>query len=216
VSTQTVSAFAVDGHVVVRSLVDPATCASLAEHLVKLARVGLFRKGDSQVADSPAMYAEPAVESLLERLGPTIAGVTGLSLFPTYSYIRLYACGASLARHQDRAACEISVTLNLANVPPAPWPIWIEGFRGTEPVSLEPGDALVYRGIDCTHWREGFTGELAAQAFLHYVDRDGPHHDMKFDGRPGLIAEARRADRDPTWLSPWYATSGDADRDRPN
>jgi len=29
--------------------------------------------------------------------------------------------------------------------------------------------------------------EALVQVFLHYVDRDGPHADQKFDGRPSLI-----------------------------
>jgi hypothetical protein len=54
-----------------------------------------------------------------------------------------------------------------------------------------PGDALLYRGIDLFHWRDAYPGEALVQVFLHYVDRDGPHADRKFDGRPTLMRPAQ-------------------------
>jgi hypothetical protein len=45
---------------------------------------------------------------------------------------------------------------------------------------------VLYRGIDCPHRRGAFDGESAAQLFLHYVDRNGPHAEWKFDKRAGL------------------------------
>ncbi len=180
--------FARDGYLVVRALVGAPVLTTVTEHLIKIAEVGIFRDGDEQVPESPAKYAEPVVEEMLDALRPTVEGATGLSLFPTYSYVRLYKRGALLARHQDREACEISVTLNLATVPAEPWPIWIEGIRKTEAVRLVPGDALIYRGIDCAHWREPFAGEFAAQVFLHYVDQRGPRNEWKFDKRQALNA----------------------------
>ena len=58
--------------------------------------------------------------------------------------------------------------------------------------SLSPGDALLYRGIDCFHWREPYLGSRLVQVFLHYVDRDGPHAGQKFDGRKTLMRPKER------------------------
>jgi hypothetical protein len=52
---------------------------------------------------------------------------------------------------------------------------------------LQPGDALLYRGHDCFHWRDAYAGQQLAQVFLHYVDRNGPHAAEKFDGRESLM-----------------------------
>ena len=54
---------------------------------------------------------------------------------------------------------------------------------------LSPGDGLLYRGIDVFHWREPFQGNRLVQVFLHYVDRNGPHADQKFDGRITLMRD---------------------------
>jgi hypothetical protein len=60
---------------------------------------------------------------------------------------------------------------------------------GKEPVSytLEPGDAVVYKGCEVTHWREkAVDTELNAQFMLHYVDQNGPNAKFKWDSRPSL------------------------------
>ena len=41
---------------------------------------------------------------------------TGLSLYPTYAYARIYK---KAHRHKDRFSCEISTTMNLGDK----WPI---------------------------------------------------------------------------------------------
>ena len=53
-------------------------------------------------------------------------------------------------------------------------------------MELEPGDAVLYRGMVLEHWRDPYEGVRAAQVFLHYVDQDGPHAEWKFDKRPSL------------------------------
>ncbi len=53
-------------------------------------------------------------------------------------------------------------------------------------VDLHPGDAVLFRGIERTHWRDAYDGEAAVQLFLHYVDRDGPYREWKFDKRAHL------------------------------
>ena len=104
-----------------------------------------------------------------------------MKLFPTYSYFRVYKRGDTLAKHMDRPSCEISVSLCLGFEEGKTWPIWIEGPGGKFSVSLQPGDALLYRGTECAHWREAFEGNGHAQVFLHYVNQNGPCAEWKFD-----------------------------------
>lgn len=117
---------------------------------------------------------------------PAAESVTRLKLFPTYSYFRVYKRGDILVKHTDRPACEISVTLCLGYQAEHPWPILFEGQAGISFIELAPGDALFYRGVECTHWREPMVGERAAQAFLHYVDQNGPYAEWKYDKRPAI------------------------------
>jgi hypothetical protein len=147
----------------------------------------LLSSADEQVSNAPAEYGDPAFEGLLEHLRVRIEERSGLRLWPTYSYFRLYSRGSELTRHRDRPACEISMTLNIGQIPPEPWPIYVDAISGPFAALLAPGDGLLYRGIDCFHWREPFQGTRLIQVFLHYVDRDGPHASKKFDGRKSLM-----------------------------
>lgn len=140
-------------------------------------------------ARSPGAWAAPGdffTDGLLMDLLPLAEEVTQLKLFPTYSYFRVYKRGDILVRHTDRQACEISVTLCLGYEAERPWPILLDGPDRISSIELTPGDALFYRGIECTHWREPMEGERAAQAFLHYVDQNGPYAEWKFDKRAGI------------------------------
>jgi hypothetical protein len=139
------------------------------------------------------------MDSLLELSTDTIQQYIGLNLEPNYSYWRLYQQGCDLKRHRDRDSCEISATLclgyDISNIDPDKytnysWPIFVEqneknnGDDGL-PISMDPGDILIYRGCDIDHWRESFLGLNHAQVFLHYNDTNGLYN-IKYDGRPIL------------------------------
>jgi len=177
--------FARDKYVAAPGLLNGPALAFFYDYAVKMSR-GKQDPKSGEVPGLPAAYGDPMMELLLDKMLPRVEAASGLRLYPTYSYLRVYQPGATLERHRDRPSCEVSVTLSLGFQAPAHWPIWIEGPNGTTGVALEPGDALLYRGCDCYHWRERFEGEHAAQVFLHYVDQDGPWAEWKFDKRPGL------------------------------
>ena len=124
---------------------------------------------DEQVPNTYSHYADILMETLLDKVKPTMEKHTGLKLSPTYSYARIYKNGDVLARHKDRYSCEISTTLNLGG---ESWPIYLDptgknGQAGIK-VDLEPGDMLIYSGCELEHWREEFKGKDCGQVFLHY------------------------------------------------
>jgi len=140
-------------------------------------RLGI--NGDIQVQDSFASYADLVMETLLKTLLPLMEKNTGLKLYPTYSYARIYKKGNILEKHKDRPSCEISTTLNLGG---DPWPIYLEP---NIKVDLNPGDMLIYRGCDLEHWRNEFKGKICGQVFLHYNEKNGQFKNQNlFDGRP--------------------------------
>ncbi|HEY2859629.1 MAG TPA: hypothetical protein VGJ21_14515 [Terracidiphilus sp.] len=178
--------FAEKWYVVKQAVIDAGAVRFLYEHALALADIDTIAAGDRQVPGAPVVYADPHMDTLLETLRGEVEMATQFRLWPTYSYLRVYRNGNVLRPHRDREPCEISMTLNLGADADGPWPIWIAGPLGTASVSLNPGDGLIYRGCDCYHWREPFAGRHLAQVFLHYVNRDGPHSEWKFDKRPHL------------------------------
>lgn len=181
----TPNAFAQQGFGVLRAIVVEPLLGSLWRHVLERDTAGTFAT-DPEWPGTPVAYGDVVMEHMLERLMPAIEAATGLALFPTYSYLRLYKRGDALRPHRDRPACEISVSLNVGQEPAIEWPLWLRVEDGPRAVMLTPGDAVVYRGVDVEHWREPYDGVRAAQVFLHYVDRNGPHAEWRFDKRERL------------------------------
>jgi|TARA_R100000482_G_scaffold121676_1_gene68143 hypothetical protein len=143
-------------------------------------------KFDRQVPGAYSCYGDIMMEMLLVNMHALMERNTGLRLQPNYSYARIYKKGHVLERHKDRLSCEVSTTLNLGG---DQWPIYLEpsgreGMQGLR-VDLNPGDMLIYRGMDLEHWREPFQGNECVQVFLHYNDVNNPNA-TPYDGRPHL------------------------------
>lgn len=125
---------------------------------------------------SPAWYNDPLMNSLLNVKLKKVETESNLKLFPTYAYWRYYVFGATLKKHFDRPACEISITACIKKYDN--WPLVIEGNS----FELEEGDALLYAGCDQPHERPGvYKGEGMAQVFLHYVDKNGLNQHHAYD-----------------------------------
>ena len=155
---------------------------------------------DTQIPNTYSNYADIAMETLLLKCQPQMEKVTGLKLYPAYTYARIYKKGDVLKRHKDRFSCEISTTMTLGG---DDWPIYLEpdsskggvkegvGYvsentKGIR-VDLKPGDMLVYSGCELEHWRNKFKGKECVQVFLHYNNRKTPgSKDNMFDKRPHL------------------------------
>jgi hypothetical protein len=189
------AAFERDRYVVLPSLLKHPALSQFYRYACKSADSDRISSGDEQVKDTPGAYGDFMMDGLLTDLQPEIEQASGLELFPTCSYFRVYKHKDMLTKHTDRASCEISVTLCLGFEEGKSWPIWIEGPRGTSSFDLSPGDALLYRGIECPHWREAFEGKRQAQVFLHYVNQNGPHAEWKFDKRTSFSQPASMSRR---------------------
>jgi len=161
---------------------------------------GFYETKDEQVENTYSAYSDIAMETLLLKCQPEMEKVTGLKLYPAYTYARIYKKGDELKRHKDRFSCEISTTMNLGG---DDWPIYLSPNENvgrpngkditTESkakgikVDLKPGDMLVYRGCELEHWREKFKGKECVQVFLHYNNRKTPGSKNNiFDRRPHL------------------------------
>ena len=162
--------------------------------------IGHYEGRDEQIPETYSQYSNIAMETLMLKCQPEMEKVTGLKLYPAYTYARIYKKGDELKRHKDRFSCEISTTMNLAG---DDWPIYLEPDPkkgGIKPgvgyvsdntkgikVDLKQGDMLVYSGCELEHWRNKFKGKECVQVFLHYNNRKTPGaKDNMFDKRPHL------------------------------
>ena len=207
-------AFKKNNYMVIRKAIDPKIAEFVMNYFMmkrQVARTMFDEKfispfttewgvwNDQQAPETYSHYGDLAMETLLLAVLPKMEKETGLSLYPTYAYARIYKNGDILHRHKDRFSCEISTTMNLGG---DNWPIYIEpnpklgkqeknGYVSeyTEGVKVElkPGDMLVYKGNICEHWRDRFDGKDCAQVFLHYNNQKtkGSKENL-FDGRKHL------------------------------
>ena len=162
--------------------------------------LGYYEEPDGQIPNTYSCYSDIAMETLLLKCQPVMEKSTGLELYPSYTYARIYKKGDELKRHKDRFSCEISTTMNLGG---DLWPIYLSpkenvgipddkkgitaasNAKGVK-VDLNPGDMLIYKGMELEHWREAFDGEDCAQVFLHYNKVSKEAELNKFDKRPHL------------------------------
>ena len=198
--------FKKDGYVIIRKAISKELATFVADYFRMQKQVhdtckehryfspfenilGTYETGsDAQVPNTYAHYADIAMETLMLKCQPEMEKITGLKLYPAYTYARMYKKGDELTRHKDRFSCEISTTMNLGG---DHWPIYLEpsgevGKKGIK-IDLKPGDMLVYSGCKLEHWREKFKGKECVQVFLHYNNRKTPGaKENMFDRRPHL------------------------------
>ena len=147
--------------------------------------IGHYEKQNEQIPHTYSQYSNIAMETLMLKCQPEMEKVTGLKLYPAYTYARIYKKGDILKRHKDRFSCEITTTMNLGG---DDWPIYLEpsgevSKKGIK-VDLKQGDMLVYSGCELEHWREKFRGKECIQVFLHYNNKKTPgSKDNMFDKR---------------------------------
>lgn len=178
-----------NGYCLVKSVVSDELKEFITQYALFDELQNLDIGGDWMVPTAHSKFGDPAMETLLLKFQPILEEQTGLELIPTYSYFRVYRNGDELAPHQDRDACEISCTVSFDysySNNDFQWPIFMDG----NPLIMDPGDLVVYRGIDLKHWREKLVhpddSVWHVQGFFHYVNANGPHKDQAYDCRPGV------------------------------
>lgn len=199
-----------DGYAHVQRLVAPDITTAFIDRLQSdLEQGGVSLQ--TYARQSP-LLTKPSVEiygyhykpmiTFLWGLTPIMSELTGRDLLPTYNYFRIYRQGDICRVHSDRASCEHSLSLTLAYSDSKPWNFEVgknpidqaqplaDDFAAdaATTITMEPGDAVLYRGVTHRHGRVSPNpNRWSAHMFLHFVDRDGPYANCAFDpeGRPG-------------------------------
>lgn len=139
---------------------------------------------EAQVAGSIARYNHPKFKDLHYVIKGVLENVIHEKLYPTYYYDRFYFKGQELTRHTDRESCEISISIHISTNAKYKWPLYFEVDGKSHAMTMDPGDAVVYRGMELPHWREPLEGNRDTyyhQIFMHYVRRDGYFVQHAFD-----------------------------------
>jgi len=170
-----------NNYLVIDNLISAEQANVIYKDFKKFCDLALFGNfGDSQAPKSPYVYNyHPFLEILIDKI-PVVKEYSNESVFPTYTYGRIYKHNEELKIHTDREACEISISLHLWG--DKEWPFCIRTSQGeTKEIFLNPGQAVLYLGCAAEHWRPKFYGYNYGQVFLHYVRSNGPNAWAYFD-----------------------------------
>lgn len=196
--------FESDKYVIIKEAIPKSFCEVVVNYAKFQALYDFTPEAEAtaQVSDTHSRYADFLMEAFLLQLQPTIEAAVKKSLFPAYSYYRVYKRGDKLDPHIDRDACEVSATLAFGWKDAKPWSfklsndqLYIDGTpechspssdEKTIVVNLEPGDMLIYSGPKVKHWRDPLESIAYVQAFFHYVYADGKNAAHKYDGRDAI------------------------------
>jgi hypothetical protein len=141
---------------------------------------------EPQVSNSSSRRNFPPHEQFHFSIKSIIENFIGRKLYTTYCYDRFYFSNQELKIHTDKEECEISCSLHIKSNLKKNWDFKLKDLCGEEKsVQLNPGDAIVYKGIQIPHWRDplpsrhGKTNFIKNddtyyhQVFFHYVLQDG-------------------------------------------
>ena len=156
-----------------------------------------YKNPQSSIGKSKGGYCTPWGVALHGFIHNKLKDYIDLDLRETYSYTRRYERGAYLGSHTDRPSCEISATLCLdyQTDDNKPWKIWVRNDKtyanvsaetvknesqdlthrervknNCKSISLEPGDILLYQGLNIPHWRDYLLGEYSYHLFVHFFN----------------------------------------------
>jgi hypothetical protein len=182
--------FARNRYLPVRNII-PASVLDYLKQYFQIQRDNQRFFSDTQCPSSLSLAGDPALDALLAWLGPHVSRLVGLDLTPTFSYARIYAQGEVLARHTDRPACEIGLTVTLKVPKGAPPSVLCLSPPGLPDVRLEmaEGDGCLYAGTEVAHWRDAIACDGYAQVFFFFIDTHGRYFpDYAYDGHERLGA----------------------------
>jgi hypothetical protein len=214
--------FKTHGYQIIKSAISKDLCKLLAEEFRLVRNIALatnkqnseYKHPDSKEQNYP--FADEMVNSSFSWYSPmcfealsnsimkeVVESVIQESVYPTYSYARIYCNGAEMKKHIDRSSSEFSVSCCIEVDPNFPnWYLGVETKDGTViKVEQKPGDIIIYEGHKLPHWRDPYQGHEHINAFMFYVCANGDRSELKYDTRPalGMSPQSRRLSSEEQW-----------------
>jgi hypothetical protein len=156
-----------NGYMLEKDFASKDLCASANEYIL-IDEERNYSVHPEQTIKSHGRNGDWFFEGMLKHFASKTEDLTGLKLAPKFCYFRVYRPGNALMRHIDQDLCEITVSLFLGrNYQGSPWPIFIEDKK----ISMEVGDAAIFRGTELYHYRHEFVapeGSYHSAVFFGY------------------------------------------------
>jgi hypothetical protein len=176
----TAEAFENNNYVVQRDLLDPDLVKFLSSYYqsAREGQAGEFSVDWTSINGKGDACADVVLYSIKSK----IEELTGLKLWPTYSFVRIYKKGDVVGRHKDGPANQVSCTMCISR-DDVDWPLGFSDGETEGSVVMKPGDGVIYRGFKLDHWRDKFIGNNQVQLIVGFVIRDAEFDAHRFYGR---------------------------------
>jgi len=179
------------GYTIIKNVLSKEVCELLSDYANFKSNLTPNIKKNDALTGTHREYGDLIMETLLAKLTSTVEKATGLELWPTLSFYYTYKNGNQLAPHKDRSSCQIVAGLcigadNDFKNNSEGWPLIIKNNGKPEPIRLNYGDMVIFKGHETEHWREPFTGTWFVSAIFGYIDKNGPFKFQKYDQRKML------------------------------
>jgi hypothetical protein len=166
-----------EAYVRLNRLLPSSLLASVQNYFGGLVAEGHLPFNDGQ---APRYYrhSDPLAVWLHQQLAPSVAALVDEPVKPSYTFAGSYVAGGYLKPHTDREQCEYTLSLTVDATPSRKradaWPLSLRDRRGqTVSARLAPGDALLFKGRELTHFRETLApGRTSTSLFFHFVPVD--------------------------------------------
>jgi hypothetical protein len=194
------------GYLIIKNLYDPKELYTPVPkergQINYFGSIDSFRhdSNEMQVPGSLARYSYPQYKQAHTKIRLILEDILGEKLYNTYYYDRFYFVGQRLVRHNDRNACEISVSIQISANTKKSWPFCIETPNNDEHfANLYDGWGILYKGCERDHWRDSLRSRYNNfekicnkligknddtyhhQVFFHYVKANGPNAHYAWD-----------------------------------
>jgi len=162
------------GFILVKSFLTPYECFNVSKILCdKYKNSTLFYEGnDSHYKNSFGGNCD-YFEQLLNSKTEFVKNLTGMyNLTKENSYGRIYFNGGKLLPHVDRQGLDITASISIDGNLDSEWELHLEDLqKNVHSVQIKPGDAIVFYGTRCKHWRNELhceSTQWTSKLFLHW------------------------------------------------
>lgn len=165
------------------NLLTAETCQLLSKRVHILQSAGKLKECDLCPL-SQWVYGDDCFAEVHQFFCEKLSSLFGIELVATFNAVRLYSQNATLPKHIDREACELSLSIPIDYSGDELWPIYLSEEKQEaqgNPISLKIGDGIVLQGAKVYHWRKPLKNQWQIQAFFFFVDATGEFKEQAGD-----------------------------------
>jgi hypothetical protein len=162
-------------YVIFQQWLNPIQIAALRVYYRQIQAEGYLRVEDSKDVVRTYAHNDPFTCYLHTQMSDWVNRVTPEKVKPSYTFVSYYE-QTGMGQHTDWEQCAWNISVMIdpqpEELPTLTWPLFIRTENLIE-ARLEPGDAIMYKGIEDPHWRDPLpSGHKATVSLFHFVDQD--------------------------------------------